>query len=748
MNKLYFFFLPLLFIFSAHTFSQHHPKIDPYLSSVMQSEKSALIDVYAVFKERVSFDELQSRTSGLQIRKDKQREVVRILQEFADVKQAPLIDFLESKRSSGAVSYIAKIWAINTVAFKADASTIGIIASNFNEIEKIYFDPAHPFEELQDDEGITGYNERNNLYFNAGTETLQPGLSLINAPQVWAAGDSGQGVLVSNIDSGTDWRHPDLVNNIWNNLGEDANGNGRTIQWNGSVWVFDPGDLNGIDDDGNGLVDDLVGWNWGNNNNDVITGSSHGTATSGQVAGYGTNGTQTGVAPKAKLIILKPNSESQYWLAQQYSIAKGADIVTSSLSHKWYFNPKPNYNLFREMTNVELAAGVVHTNSTSNDGGSLTSAPIPFNIATPGNCPGPWIHPQQTLVGGLSSVISSANVLASNDLIVSSSPYGPAAWENYQTNNPTYPYLIPEAFRDYPFQTISGSIGLIKPDVAAPGNGTTSTAPGVTSGSVTTFGYQSFSGTSGATPHLAGVAALLLSANPALTPADVSRIMQLTSIDKGPAGKDNRYGAGRVDAWAAYQMAKAEVPVELSSFNANALNNKAVLAWLTVTETNNSGFYVERKKDNSGWASISFIPGAGTTTELKGYTYTDENLPSGNYVYRLKQVDFDGTFSYSHEIEVEISLPEIFILSQNYPNPFNPSTTIEFSLPVAADITINIYNALGEQVTQLLKENREAGYHKLNFDASYLPSGAYLYQIVANYQGGYFSNTKKMILLK
>jgi len=95
----------------------------------------------------------------------------------------------------------------------------------------------------------------------------QPGLVLINAPAVWAAGDSGQGVLTANHDSGCFWAHPDLINQIWHNLGEDINGNGKVIIWNGSAWVFDPGDVNGIDNDTNGYIDDFLGWDFENNDN-------------------------------------------------------------------------------------------------------------------------------------------------------------------------------------------------------------------------------------------------------------------------------------------------------------------------------------------------------------------------------------------------------------------------------------------------------------------------------------------------
>src|SRR3970040_3129067 len=173
--------------------------------------------------------------------------------------------------------------------------------------------------------------------------------------------------------------------------------------------------------------------------------------------------------------------------------------------------------MHRQMNDFVLTSGVVQTNSTSNDGNNLGSAPIPYNISAPGNTVPAWLHADQTLVGGVSSVTGVGNVLASTDVIVSSSPYGPATWEDIQSVFPSYPYTMPLAYQDYPYQTSPGAMGLLKPDVSAPGNGTVTTSDG--------GGYSSFSGTSGATPHVCGTAALLLSANPLLNPEDVAMIL-------------------------------------------------------------------------------------------------------------------------------------------------------------------------------------------------------------------------------
>ena len=151
------------------------------------------------------------------------------------------------------------------------------------------------------------------------------------------------------------------------------------------------------------------------------------------------------------------------------------------------------------------------------------------------------------------------------------------------------------------------------------------------------------------------------------------------------------------------------VPVELTSFTASVIGNVVNLSWQTATEINNSGFSVERKSANSEFTEVGYVPGFGTTTEPKSYSFSDQNLQNGNYSYRLKQIDYDGTFAYSDEVEVEVSAPIKFNLEQNYPNPFNPSTSIKYSVPEAGNIKLSVYNTVGEEVAVLVNGFNQAG---------------------------------------
>jgi hypothetical protein len=190
------------------------------------------------------------------------------------------------------------------------------------------------------------------------------------------------------------------------------------------------------------------------------------------------------------------------------------------------------------------------------------------------------------------------------------------------------------------------------------------------------------------------------------------------------------------------------IPVELTSFVANVNNSEVTLNWVTASEINNQGFEIERNSGN-GFENIGYVAGFGTSNETHSYSYVDNSLNEGTYSYRLKQVDYSGTFEYSDVVEVEVSIPDVFTLEQNYPNPFNPSTKINFSLAVDSKVNLKVFDVLGQEVATLISSDLVAGSHKVDFDASSLNSGVYFYKIEATgIDGTNFTNVKKMILTK
>lgn len=194
--------------------------------------------------------------------------------------------------------------------------------------------------------------------------------------------------------------------------------------------------------------------------------------------------------------------------------------------------------------------------------------------------------------------------------------------------------------------------------------------------------------------------------------------------------------------------ADPNVPVELTSFTANYSNQSVTLVWQTATETNNAGFEIERNtaaSESSNWVSIGFVRGAGTTTTLQIYSFTDRPDFSGSIYYRLKQKDFDGSASYSSVILINTGAVAAFGLGQNFPNPFNPITEIEFTLAEQSDITLKVYDILGNEIATLASGSHSAGRYTVPFDGTSHASGVYIYKL--SYGKGQ-SITRKMTLLK
>jgi hypothetical protein len=194
-------------------------------------------------------------------------------------------------------------------------------------------------------------------------------------------------------------------------------------------------------------------------------------------------------------------------------------------------------------------------------------------------------------------------------------------------------------------------------------------------------------------------------------------------------------------------LSNSSTPVELASFTGSSNGKNVELRWTTATENNNRGFEVQRSFDKVNFIAVGFVNGRGTTTEKTSYIFEDKNITGGKLYYRLKQYDFNGSTKVTDIVEVNHVVD--FTLSQNYPNPFNPSTVITFSLPLSANVTIDIYNPLGARVGTIAKGNFDSGVHKVEFNGSKLASGLYIYSLKATSGNGTsFVSTKKMMLLK
>ncbi|HQY21469.1 MAG TPA: T9SS type A sorting domain-containing protein [Ignavibacteria bacterium] len=195
------------------------------------------------------------------------------------------------------------------------------------------------------------------------------------------------------------------------------------------------------------------------------------------------------------------------------------------------------------------------------------------------------------------------------------------------------------------------------------------------------------------------------------------------------------------------------LPVELSSFTSTVTANDVTLNWSTITETNNSGFNIERASYVNGvltdWNTLGNVQGNGNSNTVHSYSFTDKNLGAGNYAYRLKQIDFNGNFEYHNlSSDVNIGLPTRFELMQNYPNPFNPSTKISFELPTDGTVKLSVFDNSGKQVQELVNGHKNSGYYSVDFNGSNLASGVYYYKLEFSSGSESVVKIRKMALVK
>jgi hypothetical protein len=209
----------------------------------------------------------------------------------------------------------------------------------------------------------------------------------------------------------------------------------------------------------------------------------------------------------------------------------------------------------------------------------------------------------------------------------------------------------------------------------------------------------------------------------------------------GAASTDEMY----IDDFIVTYSINNSLPVELTSFSGSVIGSTVKLIWATATEVNNYGFEILRQaQDDNEWIKIGFVNGNGNSNSPKSYGFDDRSVTSGKYSYRLKQIDNDGQYEYSKEIEVDLGLPDRLELTQNYPNPFNPSTVIKYQLPGSSFVTLKVYDVISNEVATLVNEQKASGNYEVKFDGSKLASGMYIYQLNA----GESVITKKMILIK
>ncbi len=208
----------------------------------------------------------------------------------------------------------------------------------------------------------------------------------------------------------------------------------------------------------------------------------------------------------------------------------------------------------------------------------------------------------------------------------------------------------------------------------------------------------------------------------------------------------NQYGTS--DSSNTATITVPPIPVELLSFSAVVDADKVTLNWTTATELNNNIFEIERKTGDQEFYTIGYVQGHGTTTEFHEYSFTDKNIYGGTYFYRLKQIDYSGTYEYSDELEVSVTGILNFDLGQNYPNPFNPVTTIQYEVNSKQFVSLIVYDILGNEIATLIDEEKQPGIYEIEFNTSaikHLPSsGIYFYQLKA----GNYIETKKMIFMK
>ena len=474
------------------------------------SSDEEFIRVNIAFNDNYDSQKMISETSNME-KQDKRDHVTSTLKEFSARTQADLISQLNELESVSKVRKIKSIWLVNIVNCEITKSAIetlslrsDILSIDYDEERNILLAPTI---DKDSNESIHEMRDGREITWN---------VIKVNADDVWAQGYYGAGITVAVLDTGVNYNHTDLNDHLWTHPDYPNHG-----------YDFINGDNNPMDDHG------------------------HGTHCAGTVAGDGTSGSQTGMAPEASIMCIKlldstgNGVESLCWEAIEFAVDNGADVL--SMSFGWQHSWGTNRAAWRNAMDYAYAADIFSSVAAGNEGNQQSSYPIPDNVRTPGDCPPPWLHPDQTLTGGLSSVVC-IGATDSNDNLAGFSSRGPVTWE------------FISGYNDYAHNP---EMGLIRPDISAPGANIKSLAH------YNNTGYEAgWSGTSMATPCVAGVIALLLSKNYTLTPAQIDQtIEENVGVAQNP--KNNNFGSGRIDALASINAVSAPNTPPNAAINPN-----------------------------------------------------------------------------------------------------------------------------------------------------------------------------------
>jgi subtilisin family serine protease len=525
------------------------------------------------------------------------------------------------------------------------------------------------------------------------------GVEKVGADRVWnELSVNGAGVVVAVTDTGVDYEHTDLCERDWVNEGEIPN--------------------NYVDDDNNGYVDDYHGWNTYENNNDTRgAAAGHGSHCAGSVVGDGAAGTQTGVAPGALVMPVQvlsdsgSGSESTCWEGMEYAFDNGADVTSMSLGWTQAWNP--DRASWRQLCETLIAGGMVYSIAAGNERREA-SLPAPLNIRTPGDVP----------------AVITVGATTQDDVYAYFSSYGPVTWQTV------------EPWKDYPYPP-----GLTKPDVAGPGYQITS-VQGITGG------YCVKSGTSMATPHVAGFAALILEVDPDATNAEVRKWMEDYALDLGNPGKDNDYGSGRIRCFETISAMKV-TPVTLTSFTARAAEGGVRVRWTTGSEKMLAGFNLYRRPVAETAAASSAAGGFAKLNRslVQGrspYVYEDGGVKAGaRYEYLLEDVDLLGRTHSHGPVAVRAAggaMPTTYWLGQTAPNPARGRAAIKFGLAegFAGRAVVDVYDLSGRRVATAVDGEFNAGVYEAQIDAAALAPGVYVYRLTA----GPFHAAKRMVVAR